>query len=103
MFHFLNLGLHSVNSLLRLPETMVGLSEKQLLEAHNRLRRFPFFGALVCLFPQKYLRSGFNVFSEGQQLRYCGLGHGYDDIFVKGNPGDLKVSVLPSFRRSELT
>lgn len=29
---------------------------------------------------------------EGQQLRYCGLGHGYDDVFVKGNPGELKAS-----------
>lgn len=29
--------------------------------------------------------------SEGQQLRYCGLGHSYDDILVKGNPAELKV------------
>ena len=29
--------------------------------------------------------------SEGQQLRYCGLGHSYDDIFIDGNPGELNV------------
>lgn len=30
-------------------------------------------------------------FSEGQQLRYCGVGHGYDDVFIKGDPGEMKV------------
>ena len=38
-------------------------------------------------------------FSEGQQLRYCGIGRGYDDIFIKGNPSDMKVSIPPSFSR----
>ncbi|KAH8118112.1 flavoprotein [Phellopilus nigrolimitatus] len=28
--------------------------------------------------------------AQGQQLRYCGLGHGYDDIYVQGNPAELK-------------
>lgn len=28
---------------------------------------------------------------EGQQLRYCGLGHSYDDIHIQGNPAELKV------------
>ncbi|KAL5504066.1 AIF1 [Sanghuangporus vaninii] len=28
--------------------------------------------------------------AQGQQLRYCGLGHSYDDIFIKGNPSELK-------------
>ena len=27
---------------------------------------------------------------EGQQLRYCGVGVGYDDIYIQGNPADLK-------------
>jgi hypothetical protein len=31
---------------------------------------------------------------EGQQLRYCGNGVGYDDVIIKGNPDDMKVSVL---------
>lgn len=29
---------------------------------------------------------------EGQQLRYCGVGHKYDRVIVKGNPDELKVS-----------
>jgi hypothetical protein len=24
-------------------------------------------------------------------LRYCGVGHGYDDVFVKGNAAEQKV------------
>lgn len=30
--------------------------------------------------------------SEGQQLRYCGLGAGYDDIIIHGNIGEMKVT-----------
>jgi len=37
------------------------------------------------------------VLTVGSQLRYCGIGHGYDDIKVDGNPADLKVR---SFLRS---
>lgn len=28
--------------------------------------------------------------AQGQQLRYCGLGHDYDDIIIKGDPGEMK-------------
>jgi len=28
--------------------------------------------------------------AQGQQLRYCGLGIGYDDIHITGNPAELK-------------
>lgn len=27
---------------------------------------------------------------EGQQLRYCGIGTGYDDIYIQGNPAEMK-------------
>lgn len=27
---------------------------------------------------------------EGQQLRYCGIGAGYDDIYIQGNPAEMK-------------
>ncbi|EAU85453.1 flavoprotein [Coprinopsis cinerea okayama7 len=29
--------------------------------------------------------------AQGQQLRYCGIGHKYDRVIVKGNPDELKV------------
>lgn len=28
---------------------------------------------------------------EGQQLRYCGIGEGYDDIIIQGSPDEMKV------------
>jgi NADPH-dependent 2,4-dienoyl-CoA reductase/sulfur reductase-like enzyme len=31
------------------------------------------------------------VLLVGGQLRYCGIGQGYDDIHVDGNPAELKV------------
>lgn len=40
-----------------------------------------------CSGPQFQLTS----FVEGQQLRYCGIGVGYDDIIIKGNPEEMKV------------
>ncbi|ELU42680.1 flavoprotein [Rhizoctonia solani AG-1 IA] len=30
---------------------------------------------------------------EGQQLRYCGIGAGHEDVIIKGNPDEMKVSV----------
>lgn len=32
--------------------------------------------------------------TEGQQLRYCGVGAGFDDVIVDGNVDELKVRVL---------
>jgi hypothetical protein len=29
---------------------------------------------------------------EGQNLRYCGIGAGYDDVIINGNLDELKVS-----------
>jgi len=28
--------------------------------------------------------------AQGQQLRYCGSGFGYDDVIIQGNPDDMK-------------
>lgn len=33
-------------------------------------------------------------FIEGQQLRYCGVGAGYDDIIIDGSLDDLKVWLI---------
>jgi len=30
---------------------------------------------------------------EGQNLRYCGVGAGYDDIIINGNLDELKVCI----------
>ena len=31
--------------------------------------------------------------AEGQNLRYCGIGSGYDDVIIHGNLDELKVCV----------
>lgn len=31
------------------------------------------------------------LLSEGQQLRYCGFGVGFDDVIIKGDPSQMKV------------
>lgn len=31
---------------------------------------------------------------EGQQLRYCGVGAGFDDVIIVGNPDEMKVPPL---------
>jgi len=34
-------------------------------------------------------------YSEGQQLRYCGLGAKFEEVIIKGDPGEMKVRGLP--------
>jgi hypothetical protein len=34
--------------------------------------------------------TGFNWGPYLEGLRYCGVGIGYDDIYVQGNPAELK-------------
>jgi apoptosis-inducing factor 3 len=33
--------------------------------------------------------------TEGQQLRYCGVGHDYERVIIKGDVDDLKVGWHP--------
>ena len=72
---------------------MVVRSEPQLRGTLSRLLRFPYSGVLVCFFSLASLfrpHSNF-VSSEGQQLRYCGVGAKHEDVIINGEPDDLKV------------
>jgi len=40
--------------------------------------------------PQAFVKVPIFWSSLGQQLRYCGIGHQYDDVIVKGDPGEMK-------------
>lgn len=31
------------------------------------------------------------LLTEGQQLRYCGVGSKFEEVIIQGNPDDLKV------------
>ena len=79
---------------IRLLQIKVELSDPLLLVNHNRMSRFQSSGVLVrrslsCFF---FTTVGFKLLIiEGQQLRYCGYGAKHDDIFIKGDPNELKV------------
>ena len=82
----------------RLLQIKVELSEPLLPENRIRLSRSQSSGVLV-----RHSRSRFSLTTvrfkflivEGQQLRYCGYGAKHDDIFIKGDPNDLKVLGYP--------
>ncbi|KAG5721933.1 putative flavoprotein C26F1.14C [Termitomyces sp. T112] len=40
--------------------------------------------------PQEFVKIPIFWSSQGQQLRYCGVGHDYDDIFISGDPEEMK-------------
>lgn len=70
------------------------------LEKENHSPRYQYSGALVryaLLFGTREMLTP--VPTVGSQLRYCGVGHGYDDIKIDGNPADLKVRPFPRFGR----
>ncbi|KIJ14286.1 hypothetical protein PAXINDRAFT_12937 [Paxillus involutus ATCC 200175] len=40
--------------------------------------------------PQPFFKIPIFWSAQGQQLRYCGLGVGYDDVILNGDPGEMK-------------
>ncbi|KAF5367161.1 hypothetical protein D9758_004001 [Tetrapyrgos nigripes] len=40
--------------------------------------------------PQPFVKTPVFWSAQGQQLRYCGYVHGYDDVIITGDPGEMK-------------
>ncbi|THV02837.1 hypothetical protein K435DRAFT_775308 [Dendrothele bispora CBS 962.96] len=40
--------------------------------------------------PQPFVKTPVFWSAQGQQLRYCGYGVGYDDVIITGDPGEMK-------------
>ncbi|KIK96468.1 hypothetical protein PAXRUDRAFT_825928 [Paxillus rubicundulus Ve08.2h10] len=40
--------------------------------------------------PQPFVKVPIFWSAQGQQLRYCGFGAGYDDVILNGDPGEMK-------------
>ncbi|KAI6155596.1 hypothetical protein BKA82DRAFT_17541 [Pisolithus tinctorius] len=40
--------------------------------------------------PQPFVKIPIFWSAQGQQLRYCGTGAGYEDVIIKGDPGEMK-------------
>ncbi|KAI0249164.1 flavoprotein [Lactifluus subvellereus] len=47
-------------------------------------------GKTIAGSPQPFVKIPIFWSAQGQQLRYCGIGIGYDDIYIQGNPAELK-------------
>jgi len=47
-------------------------------------------GKTIAGSPQPFVKIPVFWSAQGQQLRYCGNGRGYDDVFIKGDPGEMK-------------
>ncbi|KAH7912323.1 hypothetical protein BJ138DRAFT_1134802 [Hygrophoropsis aurantiaca] len=47
-------------------------------------------GATIAGEPQAFTKAPIFWSAQGQQLRYCGLGADFDDVIIKGNPGEMK-------------
>ncbi|KAJ7454778.1 hypothetical protein FB451DRAFT_1279347 [Mycena latifolia] len=47
-------------------------------------------GKTIAGSPQPFLKVPIFWSAQGQNIRYCGIGSGYDDIFIKGNIDELK-------------
>ncbi|EIW84204.1 flavo protein [Coniophora puteana RWD-64-598 SS2] len=40
--------------------------------------------------PQPFMKVPVFWSAQGQQLRYCGIGHEFDEVIIKGNPEEMK-------------
>ncbi|KAG6850699.1 hypothetical protein H0H93_009857 [Arthromyces matolae] len=47
-------------------------------------------GKTIAGFPQEFLKIPVFWSAQGQQLRFAGVGHGYDDVYISGDPDDMK-------------
>ncbi|KAG7089793.1 hypothetical protein E1B28_011444 [Marasmius oreades] len=47
-------------------------------------------GKTIARSPQPFVKTPVFWSAQGQALRYCGYSVGYDDVVIKGDPGDLK-------------
>jgi len=47
-------------------------------------------GRTIAGSPQPFVKTPIFCSAQGQELHYCGVGVGYDDIYVQGNPEELK-------------
>ena len=47
-------------------------------------------GKTIAGYPQPFEKIPVFWSAQGQQLRYCGIGHEFDDVIIKGNPEEMK-------------
>ncbi|EJD06730.1 flavo protein [Fomitiporia mediterranea MF3/22] len=81
-------GVYAIGDIAHFPQTET--SEPRRIEhwnvASNHGRAV---GRAIAGKPEPFAKIPIFWSAQGQQLRYCGLGHSYDDAFVQGNPAEL--------------
>ncbi|KAG8746964.1 hypothetical protein FRC10_002763 [Ceratobasidium sp. 414] len=84
-----NAGVYAIGDIAHYPQVPTG--ELQRVEhwnvANNHGRAV---GKTIAGSPQPFNKVPIFWSAQGQQLRYCGIGIGYDDVIIKGNPDEMK-------------
>ncbi|KAG9088725.1 hypothetical protein FRC06_001902 [Ceratobasidium sp. 370] len=84
-----NAGVYAIGDIAHYPQAPT--RELQRIEhwnvANNHGRAV---GKTIAGSPQPFNKVPIFWSAQGQQLRYCGIGTGFDDIIIKGNPDEMK-------------
>ncbi|KAF8608560.1 FAD/NAD(P)-binding domain-containing protein [Ceratobasidium sp. AG-I] len=86
---FEDAGVYAIGDIAHFPQASTG--EQRRVEhwnvANNHGRAV---GKTIAGSPQPFKKVPIFWSAQGQQLRYCGIGQGYEDIIIKGNPEEMK-------------
>ncbi|KAH7339741.1 flavoprotein [Rhizoctonia solani] len=86
---FEDAGVYAIGDIAHYPQAPTGDSIRvehwNVANNHGRA-----VGKTIAGSPQPFKKVPIFWSAQGQQLRYCGIGSGYDDIIIKGNPEEMK-------------
>ncbi|KAG9083863.1 hypothetical protein FS749_005679 [Ceratobasidium sp. UAMH 11750] len=84
-----NAGVYAIGDIAHYPQVPTG--QLQRIEhwnvANNHGRAV---GKTIAGLPQPFNKVPIFWSAQGQQLRYCGIGTGFDDVIIKGDPDEMK-------------
>ncbi|CAE6511221.1 unnamed protein product [Rhizoctonia solani] len=86
---FEDAGVYAIGDIAHYPQAPTGdlIRVEHWNVANNHGRAV---GKTISGSPQPFKKVPIFWSAQGQQLRYCGIGIGYDDIIIKGNPEEMK-------------
>jgi len=86
---FEDAGVYAIGDIAHYPQAPTGdlrrVEHWNVANNHGRA-----VGKTIAGSPQPFKKVPIFWSAQGQQLRYCGIGAGYDDIIIKGNPDEMK-------------
>ncbi|CAE6419832.1 unnamed protein product [Rhizoctonia solani] len=86
---FEDAGVYAIGDIAHYPQAPTGdsLRVEHWNVANNHGRAV---GKTIAGTPQPFKKVPIFWSAQGQQLRYCGIGAGYEDIIIKGSPDEMK-------------